>query len=172
MALKKKPAAVAEPLTQLQLFDRAIQLFRAQNFTQAREHFVQAVDGEQHAIAQAARAHISMCDRRLAKPALNLSTVEDHYNYAVERINARDIATARHHLDIAQGMDMGADHIFYAQAVCASLSGDSRNAYENLKRAIEIAPRNRLAARQDADFAAVAQQPLIQQLLYPEKNPF
>ena len=172
MAIKKKSTAVAEPPTQLQLFDRAIQLFRAQNLPQARELFVQAITGEQHAIAQAARVHINICDRRLAKPAPNLSTLEDHYNYAVERINARDIATARHHLDLAQSIDGNADHVLYAQAVCASLSGDSRNAYENLKRAIEIAPRNRLAARQDADFAAVAQQPSMQQLLFPEKTPF
>ena len=32
-------------------------------------------------------------------------------------------------------------------------------AYENLKRAIDLQPRNRLAARQDPDFAAMAGPP-------------
>ena len=39
-----------------------------------------------------------------------------------------------------------------------------------LKRAIEIQPRNRIAARQDADFAGIANQSPLDRLLYPEKS--
>jgi hypothetical protein len=39
-----------------------------------------------------------------------------------------------------------------------------------LKRAIELEPRNRLIARQDADFAPLAHQPPFDALIYPEKE--
>ena len=42
--------------------------------------------------------------------------------------------------------------------------------YENLRRAIELEPRNRIIARQDADFAPLANQPPFDALLYPEKK--
>ena len=160
---------------QLNEFDQAVKLFRAQNFREARELFLRATEGPQKEVAHNARTHINMCDRRLAQPGLNLKTLDDHYNYAVERLNAQDLESARRHLGEALNLHAQdghhpADHVYYALAVCAGLGGDARGAYENLKRAIEIDPKNRAAARQDPDFAGVSQQPVIQQLLYPEKN--
>jgi hypothetical protein len=58
-----------------------------------------------------------------------------------------------------------ADHVLYALAACQSLGGDLQPAYENLKRAIELQPRNRLAARRDPDFAAIAGHPAFARLL-------
>jgi hypothetical protein len=43
-------------------------------------------------------------------------------------------------------------------------------ARRHLERAIELEPRNRVIARQDADFALVSRHPLIDALLYPEKK--
>ena len=62
------------------------------------------------------------------------------------------------------------DHIHYALALAQALSGDLASAHENLKRAIELEPRNRIIARQDADFAPLANQPPFDALLYPEKK--
>ena len=67
-------------------------------------------------------------------------------------------------------MAPGTDHIHYALALAQALGGDSPSAHENLKRAIELEPRNRLIARQDADFAPLAHQPPFDALLYPEKK--
>lgn len=191
MPVKKKPvpatgakkpstqdgtAVAAEPTEaqkQLQAFDHAMKQFRAQQFREAREAFKNSCEGPQKEISHNARLHIIMCDRRLQAPVLDLKSLDDHYNYAVERINVRDLECAREHLDTA--MKLGTrdgnslDHLLYALAICASLAGDLRGTYENLKRAIELDPKNRLAARNDSDFAIVAQQPLVQQLLYPEK---
>ncbi len=64
-----------------------------------------------------------------------------------------------------------ADHIFYIMARCRGLAGDGVGAYENLKRAIDLEPRNRAAARQDADFAALAARyPEIHDLLALERS--
>jgi hypothetical protein len=67
-------------------------------------------------------------------------------------------------------MSPGADHIHYALALAQALAGDLTNAQQNLKRAIELEPRNRLIARQDADFAPLANLPPFDTLIYPEKK--
>ena len=43
-------------------------------------------------------------------------------------------------------------------------------AHDHLKRAIDIQPRNRIAARQDADFASFCNLPPLDRLLFPEKK--
>jgi len=48
-------------------------------------------------------------------------------------------------------MDPRADHVHYAMSVALALSGDGSGAYDSLRRAIELQPRNRMLARQDSD---------------------
>jgi tetratricopeptide (TPR) repeat protein len=177
MAAKKKThtESTLEPSeTQLQVFERAMKHFRSQQFREARELFEMAAKGAVREVAHNARLHVIMCTRRLEKPELLLKTLEDFYNYGVERLNARDLDGARKHLEraieLSRNDGNAADHVYYAMAACHVLSGDPRAAYENLKRAIEIEPRNRAAARHDADFSGAAHQPLLQQLLYPERS--
>jgi hypothetical protein len=51
-----------------------------------------------------------------------------------------------------------------------ALSGDLDAAYENLRRAIDLDPRNRIIARRDADLAHLADRPPLVALLYPERS--
>jgi tetratricopeptide (TPR) repeat protein len=166
-------AAVTQPVnasTQLGNFEAAMKLFHARNLPEARELFVKAAAGPERDVANRARLHISMCDRRLQKPAVTLGSAEDYYNYAVALLNTRNLTEARGHLEKAVQMDPGADHIHYALAAAQALSGDAPGAYESLKRAIELEPRNRLLARQDADLAHVVNLPPFDTLVYPEKK--
>jgi hypothetical protein len=39
-----------------------------------------------------------------------------------------------------------------------------------MKRAIELRPQNRVAARNDPDFAEIGEQPPLAELLYPERT--
>jgi hypothetical protein len=48
--------------------------------------------------------------------------------------------------------------VHYALALAQALGGDIDSARNHLARAIELEPRNRLIARQDADFAPLARQ--------------
>src|SRR5262249_6540742 len=121
-------------------------------------------------MAHNAELHIRMCDRRLETPAVEFRTAEDHYNYAVALINVRNLVEAQQHLETALGLEPQADHVYYALALCKGLAGDLDGAYESLKRAIELEPHNRIAARQDADFASFSDQPQIQRLLFPDKT--
>jgi tetratricopeptide (TPR) repeat protein len=155
---------------QLKSFEHAIRLFHAQKFAEARDLFTKAMDGPNREMAHNAQLHIRMCERRLATPSVELKTADDHYNYAVALINSRNLNPAQQHLETALKMDSSADHVHYALALCRGLSGDLQGAYENLRRAIELQPRNRIAARQDADFASFSNFPPIQQLLSVGKN--
>jgi tetratricopeptide (TPR) repeat protein len=154
----------------MESFEEGMHLFHARKFQQARELFQQAVRGADRAVTHRAGLHARMCEQRLESAGLVLNTPEEHYNYAVTLINSRDLATAQKHLRAALAGAPTADHVLYALAACQSLSGDLQAAYENLKRAIDLQPRNRLAARQDPDFAAMAGQPAFHRLLYPDKK--
>ena len=166
-------AAIAQTAvspSQLDLFESAIRLFRGGRFQEAREFFEKASTGPERGIADRAALHMCMCDRRLKQAAVSPQNLEEHYNYAVTLINSRDLQKAREHLRMAAQMDSNADHVYYALALCDGLAGDLQSAYENLKRAIELQPRNRITARQDADFATFANQAPLDRLLFSDKK--
>jgi len=154
----------------MESFEEGMRLFHARQFQQAREVFQQAQRGPDRAVAHRAGLHARMCEQRLDSAGLVFNTPEEHYNYAITLINSRDLAQAQKHLRAALEADPTADHVLYALAACHSLGGDSQAAYENLKRAIDLQPRNRLAARQDPDFAAMAEHPAFVRLLHPDRK--
>jgi len=166
-------AAVAQPnnaAKQLSNFEAAMKLFHARNFKDAKELFERAAEGPERDVANRARMHTTMCERRLQQTVVvNLRSAEEYYNYGVALLNTRSLE-ARGYLEKALQMSPGSDHILYALAIAQALSGDTASAYENLKRSIELEPRNRIMARQDADFGHFASQPPFDALLYPEKK--
>ena len=164
------PAPVAEGPRQLPNFEAAIKLFHARRLKEARELFAKAAEGPERDIANRARLHMAMCDRRLQQVSVNLHSAEDYYNYAIALINLRNVGEARAHLEKALEIAPASDHIHYALALAQALGGDLASAHANLKRAIELEPRNRMIARQDADFAHIANQPPFDALIYPEKK--
>ena len=160
----------APALTQLAAFEAAIKLFHARQLAEARVLFQQAAEGPERDVAQRAQLHMVMCDRRLQPAAVSFGTAEEYYTYGVALINARNVAEARTQLEKALSIAPGSEHIHYALALAQALAGDLASAQVNLRRAIELEPRNRLIARQDADFAPLAHQAPLRSLLYPDKN--
>ena len=154
----------------MESFEEGMRLFHARKFQEAREYFLQAMRGPDRAVTHRAGLHARMCEQRLESDRLVLNTPEEHYNYAITLINSRDLAAAQKHLRAALDADSTADHVLYALAACQSLGGDLQAAYENLKCAIDLQPRNRLAARQDPDFAAMAEHPAFVRLLHPDRK--
>jgi tetratricopeptide (TPR) repeat protein len=155
---------------QLATFEAAVHLFHARQLKEAREAFLQARQGPERDIAHRADLHIRMCDRRLQEAAVTLNSAEDYYTYGVALINARNLAAAQEHLQKALLMSPDSDHVHYALALSKALSGNLDAAYEHLKRAIDLDPGNRIAARQDADFAPFVNEPPLDALLYPDKR--
>ena len=163
-------AQSADPRKQRSAFEAAMKLFHARQLREARELFVVASGGPERDVAQRSRLHIAMCDRRLEQAPVNLLSAEDYYNYGVALINTRNVTEARVHLEKALDISPDLDHVHYALALALALSGDPVRAYESLRRAIELEPRNRIIARQDQDFAPLAHQPPFDALLYPDKK--
>ena len=166
-------AVVAQPPSaqkQLGSFEAAMKLFHARDLKQARDLFLEAAKGPERDVAHRARLHAAMCDRRLEQAAPNLHSAEDYYTYGVAQLNLRKVAEAREHLEQALQLAPGADYIYYALALAQALGGDLTGAHENMKRAIELEPCNRIMARQDADFAPLANQPPFDVLLFPERK--
>jgi tetratricopeptide (TPR) repeat protein len=155
---------------QYDAFERAIQLLHKRNFREAKDLFEKARNGPNLEITANAATHVRMCERRLAAPLPEPKSAEEHYDYAIALINLRDLEPSRRHLEIALKMEPRADHVHYAMGVCLALSGDAQGAYDSLKRAIELQPRNRMVARQDSDLEGVRHHPRIGKLLHPEQE--
>jgi tetratricopeptide (TPR) repeat protein len=164
------PDAKPDAKLQFKAFERAIQLLHKRNFREARELFEKASQGPSREMASNAKSHIRICEQRLAAPPPGPRSAEEHYNYGIALINLRNLDQARQHLGTALEMEPRADHVHYAMGVCQALSGDTAGAYDSLKRAIELQPRNRMVAIQDSDLDAISSQPRIIRLLYPEKS--
>ena len=166
----KPPPPPPQSTVQFDAFERAIKLVNKRNFREAKELFEKATEGPNREMASKAALHIRMCERRLSAPAPEPKSAEEHYNYAIALVNLRNLEPARRHLAIALEMEPRADHVHYAMSVCLALSGDASGAYDSLKRAIELQPRNRMVARQDSDFEGIANQPRFSRLLYPDRD--
>ena len=143
---------------QLRTYELGVQIFSQRRFTEARERFLEAARGPASHVSDKARSYIQVCERRTAEVEVQIVTAEDHFNHGVERLNARDVERARHHLGRALQLEPDADHILYTMALCCGLAGDGNGACENLRRAIDLEPRNRILARQDPEFLGLASQ--------------
>jgi hypothetical protein len=168
----RKPVVAEGPSPaelQLKAYEYAVRLFSQRKLAEARDRFVESAKGPAAHISDKARSYIQVCERRTAgvETAGNL-TAEDHFNHGVERLNARDVEQAKVHFGRALTQKPDADHILYTMALCCGLAGDGNGACENLKRAIHLEPRNRILARQDPEFLALASQfPALRSLLEP-----
>lgn len=163
------PPPIQDSKTQTGLYDQAVRAFQGGGYAAAQSLFEQAATGPLREMAHSARLHARMCAKRLARPDMSLRTPDEHYDYAIALINERRLEQAERHLLLAIAQTPKADHLFYALALCRGLAGDLQGAHGNLKRAIELQPRNRAAARNDPDFAEIGQLSPLAELLYPER---
>ena len=169
-AVAEVTSAPPDERQQVELFDRAVKLFQMGGYGAARDLFEKVALGPIPAMAHSAQLHSAMCARRIGAREPSLDTPEEHYDYAIALINEGRFPEAERHLAEAIARVPDADHIHYALALCCGLSGDVRGACRHLRRAIEIQPRNRVAARNDPDFAGIAQLSPLFELLYPERT--
>jgi TolA-binding protein len=102
----KAKIAVAEPESvsarQIKSYELGIRAFREQRLVEARDFFQEASTGPLPAVAHNARLHLGICERRGKNGVLKFESPEEHYNYAVERINSGNLTEARQHLLTAQ----------------------------------------------------------------------
>jgi len=165
------PAGVPDASEQSRLFEEGVRLFLGQQFLEARARFEAAARGPVTEVAHAARQRVRMCEQRLLQQEPSLHTAEDRYNYAVVLLNQRRWEEAEAHLTKALEENPKGDHLYYALALCRCWRGDMVGAFQCMRRAIEIQPNNRIAARNDPDFAPFVNQPPLADLLRADRNP-
>jgi Tfp pilus assembly protein PilF len=153
-----------EPPSQQQQFEKAMEAFHLRDFAQAKSLFEAVQAGPVKELVYAARQHLLMCEKRLAKANIKLESAEDFYNYGISQMNQRDLDGAQTSFEKALARE-DADHVHYALALVFGLKQNISGAVQHLRRAIEISPRNRIAAHNDPDFAELAQHPEIRELL-------
>ncbi len=169
-ATEAGPPPFPGPEAQPELYEQAVRAFNSGNYGAAKSLFERAAKGPSREMAHSANLHAKMCAKRLTRPEMSLRTADEHYDYAVALMNERRFEQAERHLLLALAQTPKADHLFYALALCRGLCGDLQGAYVNLKRAIELQPRNRASARNDPDFAEIGQLSPLVELLYPESK--
>jgi tetratricopeptide (TPR) repeat protein len=114
------------------------------------------------------RMYISTCKRQLEKAKLSFPTPEEHYDYAISQLNTGYYEEAREQFNNILSAHPGADYSFYGLAVLESITGHVQDCLDNLAKAIELNPKNRLQARVDNDFQNMVDDPRFTELLYPE----
>ena len=170
------PATVPDTVTamgaeeQRQVFDEAISRFRAGEFAPALKLFVSASGGPIREMAHVARMHARICEQRLTQAAPAPSNAEEHYNLGVALLNQGEPVAAEKHFQAALNHAPGGDHIHYALALTHAQRGDAPRVYENLKRAIQLHPRNRAQALSDPDLTGWVRHPQIAALLRGPKE--
>lgn len=112
--------------------------------------------------------YMQTCQRQLEKSALAFNSPSERFDYAISQLNGGYYEEAREQLMLVIGEDGQADYAYYGLAVLDSMTGRVQDCLDNLAKAIEMNPRNRLQARSDGDFQNVVDDPRFTELLYPE----
>lgn len=168
--IRRKPTAdeiaYANTLTQ---FESAVKLLNDNHFAKARNSFEKLVGTATPDLAQRARMYLNVCNQRISRPAVQLKSAEDHYNYGVQLANQGVFDEAEEYLQKALQLAPQLDYIHYALASTCALQENAEQAMEHLEHAIELNARNRYLAQNDPDFSSLSEDPRFTELLYPEK---
>jgi tetratricopeptide (TPR) repeat protein len=114
------------------------------------------------------RVYVSTCQRQLQNSKLSFQTPEEHYDYAISKLNTGYYEEAREQFEGILNGHPAADYAFYGMALLNAITGRAQDCLDNLARAIELNPKNRLQARSDNDFQSMVDDPRFTELLYPE----
>lgn len=151
-----------------QQYQAAVQLLQQGKFDKALAAFEKLLPHAPAEILERCRMYIATCRHQVEQPRLAFLTPEEHYDYAVSQLNTGYYEEAREEFNNILTAHPGADYALYGLALLDAITGRPQECLENLARAIELNPKNRLQARADNDFQSMADDPRFTELLYPE----
>jgi tetratricopeptide (TPR) repeat protein len=151
-----------------QHYQAAVQLLQQGKYDKALAAFEKLLPAAPAEILERCKMYISTCQRQLEQSRLTFLTPEEHYDYAVSKLNTGYYEEAREQFNKILADHPEADYAYYGMAVLDSITGRPQDCLANLARAIELNPRNRLQARADSDFQSMVDDPRFTELLYPE----
>jgi tetratricopeptide (TPR) repeat protein len=146
----------------------AVQLLQQGKYDKALIAFEKLMPVAPAEIIERCRMYVTTCHRQLEKPSLSFLTPEEHYDYAVSQLNTGYYEDAREQFQAILDSYPNADYAYYGLAILDAFTGQTQECLDNLARAIQLNPRNRLQARVDNDFQNIVDDPRFTELLYPE----
>lgn len=153
----------------LERFTSGLQMMNGGQLAKARAVFEKLVNHPSREIGERSKVYLNICNQRAAKPAVNLKTVDDLYDYAVSLANEGQPEQAEEQLRKALKINPNADFLYYALAATFSLRNDVEGTLEYLDKAIQMNHRNRYQAQNDPDFENMLEDPRFTELIYPER---
>lgn len=163
-ASQRASSAPARP--QAEVFSEAMRFFWASQYERAIPLFEQAAQGRDLSIAESANMHIRMCRRRMESAQPDLKTPEQQHLYALSLINEQRFQDALPWLRKAVDADPRGDYQ-YSLALVLGRTGQTADAAEALRLALQADGGLRSIARNDPDFAPLLGDPAIRQVLEP-----
>lgn len=145
-------------------FERAIEFLQERNFARAQDVFARACVGPDQSISASAEMYLQLCRHR-TETRYRPESFEEFYTHGIALLNGREFAGATEQLECALRLQPDADYVYYALAVCCAALGDIEAVYSNLKRAIDLKPRNRIAAQYDPDLHSALEDESVRELL-------
>jgi tetratricopeptide (TPR) repeat protein len=149
-------------------YESALKLMQTGKYDKAHEAFDKMLATAPPDFAASIRMYIAACVAQIDKGTTEFKTHEERYDYAISLLNHGHYEDARQHFQAILQKDKSADYAFYGLALLSSMTGDTNKCIEHLTEAIRLNAQNRLQARLDSDFEAVADDPTFTELLYPE----
>jgi tetratricopeptide (TPR) repeat protein len=163
-----QPADDAARKATLALYESALKLMQTGKYEKAHEAFNKMLASAPPDFAASIRMYIAACVAQIDKGTTDFKTHEERYDYAISLLNHGHYEDARQHFQAILQKDKSAHYAFYGLALLSSMTGDTNKCIEHLTEAIRLNAQNRLQARLDSDFEAVADDPTFTELLYPE----
>jgi tetratricopeptide (TPR) repeat protein len=152
----------------VQHYQAAVQLLQQGKYEKALVALEKLLPEAPPELQDRCRMYIVTCRRQMEKGGLSFLTPEEHYDYAISKLNTGYYEEAREQFGSILSAYPKADYAFYGLAVLEAITGRVQDCLDNLARAIELNPKNRLQARVDNDFQNMVDDPRFTELLYPE----
>lgn len=168
VAAKSGSSPSAANTAAFQQYQAAVQLVQQGKFDKALAAFEKLLPTAPFEIVERCRMYAQTCQRQLNKTGLAFQTPEERYDYAVSQLNGGYFEEAGEQFRGIITDFPRADYAFYGLAVLDSITGRVQGCLDNLTKAIELNPKNRLQARSDNDFQNMVDDPRFTELLYPE----
>jgi len=154
--------------TALHGFSTAVQLLQQGKFDKALAAFEKLEAEVPTEFRERCRMYATACRRQMQRTRLKFETPEEHFDFAISRLNTGDYEEARDEFAAILADYPQADYVYYGLAVLEAMLGRTQECLASLTQSIELNPRNRMQARVDNDFQSMLDDPRFTELLYPE----
>jgi tetratricopeptide (TPR) repeat protein len=143
----------------LRAFEQAVKVFNRRQFEDAKAMFetVQLKYPGDLEIVARAQMYIQVCKQKLEQETKSAAprNAEELYDHGVFALNIGDFTQARVFFEKALRLHPDAPHLLYSLAATHAQTGSHEEALSYLKRSIQVQPRFRAQAYNDADFSGL-----------------